>query len=104
PPDATAGPHHLPSPAHTLPSPAATQAFTITVDQAPNITSLSNSTFTVGTNGTFTVTDTGFPAPTLSETGTLPSGVTFDTTTGILSGTPTAGTGGTYNVTFTATN
>ena len=36
-----------------------------------------STTFTVGTAGTFTVTATGFPTPTLSETGALPSGVTF---------------------------
>ena len=33
---------------------------------------------------------TGFPAPTLSESGTLPSGVTFNPATGVLSGTPAA--------------
>ena len=44
----------------------------------PAITSPSSTTFTVGTPGTFTVTTTGFTPPaTLSETGTLPSGVTF---------------------------
>jgi large repetitive protein len=45
--------------------------------------------------------------PTLSETGTLPSGVTFADNgngTGTLSGTPAAGTGGVYHVTFTASN
>jgi len=56
------------------------------------------------TAGSFTVTVTGFPAPTLSETGMLPSGVSFNASTGVLSGTPAAGTGGTYNLTFTATN
>src|SRR5204862_3723531 len=44
---------------------------------------------------------------TLSETGPLPSGVTFtDNTNGTatLAGTPALGTGGTYNITITATN
>jgi sugar lactone lactonase YvrE len=82
----------------------ATQSFTLTIDQAPAITSASSATFTVGTAGTFTVTATGYPAPTLSETGTLPSGITFNAPTGVLSGTPAAGTGGTYNLTFTASN
>ena len=43
----------------------------------PVITSANSTTFTVGTAGSFTVTTTGFPTPTLTETGTLPSGVTF---------------------------
>jgi hypothetical protein len=82
----------------------AVQNFTLTVNEAPAITSANATTFTVGTAGTFTVTATGSPAPTLSEAGTLPSGVTFNAGTGVLSGTPAAGTGGTYPITFTATN
>src|SRR5439155_7661126 len=48
---------------------AATQNFLLTVDQVPVITSVSTATFRVGSAGSFTVTATGFPAPTLSETG-----------------------------------
>jgi hypothetical protein len=81
----------------------ATQSFTLTVDQAPSITSASDTTFTVGSSGSFTTTATGYPAPTFSETGALPSGVTF-TSGGVLSGTPAAGTGGTYSLTITASN
>lgn len=73
-----------------------------TSGQAPVITSANNAAFLVGTAGSFTVTATGFPTPTLSETGTLPSGVTFNASTGVLSGTPT--TGGTYSITFTASD
>ena len=76
----------------------------LVVTQAPAITSANSTTFTVGTAGSFTVTATGTPTPTLSETGALPSGVTFDAATGVLSGTPAAGTGGTYPLTFTAAN
>jgi hypothetical protein len=82
----------------------ATQNFTLTVDEAPAITSAAAATFTVGTAGTFTVTATGHPAPTLAEAGALPAGVTFNAATGVLSGTPAAGTGGTYALTFTASN
>jgi len=82
----------------------AVQNFTLTVNQAPAITSANNATFKVGTAGSFTVTTTGFPAPTLSESGALPSGVTFNAATGVLSGTPAANTGGTYPITFTASN
>jgi len=74
------------------------------VDQAPAITSANTTTFTVGTAGSFTVTATGTPAPTLSESGTLPTGVTFNAGTGVLSGTPAAGTGGSYAITFGANN
>ena len=86
----------------TLPN--ATQSFTLTVDQAPTITSGNSATFTIGSAGTFTVTATGFPAPTFSETGTLPTGVTLNSTTGVLSGTPIIGSSGSYPITITATN
>ena len=82
----------------------AVQSFTLTVNQAPAITSANSTTFTVGTAGTFTVTVTGFPAPSLSEGGTLPSGVTFNSATGVLSGTPAASTGGVYSIFFFASN
>jgi hypothetical protein len=85
-------------------TPNATQSFTLTVNQAPAISSVSSTTFTVGTAGTFTVTATGFPTPTLSESGALPSGVTFNSVTRVLSGTPAAGTAGSYPLTFTAQN
>src|SRR5438132_950770 len=75
-----------------------------TVETVPVITSVNNATFGEGTPGTFTVTATGFPTPTLGESGALPSGVTFNTATDVLSGTPDTGTAGTYNVTFSATN
>ncbi|HEU4889478.1 MAG TPA: Ig-like domain-containing protein, partial [Thermoanaerobaculia bacterium] len=83
---------------------------TLTVEKAPLITSANNTTFTVGTAGSFTVTTNGIPRPSISMTGTLPAGVTFvDGTgankgTGVLSGTPAPGTGGVYNLTFQATN
>ncbi|MGO8900862.1 MAG: IPT/TIG domain-containing protein [Isosphaeraceae bacterium] len=79
----------------------------------PAITSLSSTTFTVGSPGTFTVTTTGFPItspPMLTETGALPTGVTSVTFvdnhdgTATLAGTPPTGTAGTYPLTITATN
>jgi hypothetical protein len=83
--------------------PNATQSFTLTVDQPPAITSPNNFTFTVGTAGSVTMTATGFPAPTFFA-GTLPSGLTLNALTGVLSGTPAAGTGGTYPITLQASN
>ncbi len=85
----------------------AVQTFTLTVNQAPAITSANTTTFTVGSSGSFTVTSTGFPVSALSETGALPSGVSFTDNgngTATLSGTPGAGTGGVYGLGFTATN
>ena len=81
---------------------AATQNFTLTVDEAPAIASANSTSFAVGSPGTFTVTATGFPVPTLSESGILPIGITFNATSGVLGGTPAAGTGGVYNITFSA--
>ena len=74
------------------------------VPAAPLITGQNSTTFTVGAAATFTVTASGFPTPTLGETGTLPSGVAFHATTSLLSGTPSAGTNGGYPLTFTAGN
>jgi hypothetical protein len=80
------------------------------VNQAPAITSANNTTFTVGSSGTFTVTTTGYPtgaSMVIGETGSLPSGVTFTNNnngTATLAGTPGAGTGGTYPITITAGN
>src|ERR1019366_539820 len=70
------------------------------VNEAPAITSASSTTFAEGMAGSFTVTAVGFPAPTITESGALPSGVTFNA--GVLSGTPTAS--GTFPITFTASN
>jgi hypothetical protein len=80
---------------------------TITVQTAPAITSANNTTFMVGTAGSFTITTTGAPTPSLTETGALPSGVTFKDNgngTAMLGGTPASGSGGTYSLTITASN
>ena len=84
------------------------EPFTLTVDEAPAITSASTTTFTVGSAGSLSVTTTGYPTPALTPTaGTLPPGVTFVDNgdgTATLSGTPAAGTGGVYPITVTAAN
>jgi hypothetical protein len=89
----------------TNPAPGggASNSVNFTVNQPPAITSANTTTFTVGTAGNFTVMASGFPAPTFSETGTLPSNVTLSSA-GVLSGTPAANTGGTYKITITASN
>jgi len=87
--------------------PDATQSFTLTVNQAPGITSAAGTTFTAGQAGTFTVTTSGVPNSTLSETGALPSRVTFTDNkngTATITGIPGPVSGGTYPFTITATN
>ena len=88
-------------------SPDATQGFTLTVGQAPAITSASSTTFTVGSPGSFTVTTTGDPPPSISFSGTLPSGVNLVDNgdgTATLSGTPSTGTQGSHLIGITASN
>jgi hypothetical protein len=80
---------------------------TLTVDQPPHVTSLNYATFTKGVAGTFTVTATGFPVPTLtfSPAGSLPAGVTFvdnHNGTATISGKPTVS--GTFTFWIEATN
>jgi FG-GAP-like repeat/Putative Ig domain len=85
----------------------AIQTFTLTVDQAPALTSTNAATFITGTDGSFTITATGFPTDALSESGTLPSGITFTDNgngTATLSGTPAMGTAGAYSLTLKAKN
>ena len=68
---------------------------------------LAHTTFTAGSAGSFTVTTSGSPTPSISETGALPSGVTFTDNgdgTATLAGTPAAGTGGTYPISIDAGN
>src|SRR5262249_6046843 len=75
--------------------------------QAPAILSANNTPFTVGTGGTFTMTATGDPTLVFTESGTLPSGVSFTDNhdgTATLAGTPAVGAGGIYLVTLTASN
>jgi prepilin-type N-terminal cleavage/methylation domain-containing protein len=70
--------------------------------QAPAFTSEDSTTFRHGVFGSFTVTASGSPQPSLKVSGSLPSGVNFDRTTDVLSGTPKRS--GFYRMTFTASN
>ncbi len=77
-------------------APDAAQAFTLTVAApgSPVITSAPETSATAGTAMTpFTVTTTGFPVPSLTRKGPLPSGVTFTSNangTATISGNPKA--------------
>ena len=93
------------TPTDTTDYTTAAASVTLIVDAPPVFTSASAATFTVGASSFFTVTATGIPAPVLSDSfSKLPSGVFFDPTTGVLSGTPAQGTGGTYSINFLALN
>ncbi|HEY4453200.1 MAG TPA: Ig domain-containing protein [Pseudonocardiaceae bacterium] len=84
-----------------------TQSFTLTNAEAPSITSPNAATFVVGSAGSYSVTTTGYPAATVTETGALPSGLSFTAKpdgTATIAGTPASGTNGSYPVTIKATN
>ncbi|MBI3883953.1 MAG: putative Ig domain-containing protein, partial [Sphingobacteriales bacterium] len=73
----------------------------ITISQlAPSVTSASTASGTIGTAFTYSITASN--APTSYGATGLPAGLTVNTSTGIISGTPT--TAGTYTTTVSATN
>ncbi len=82
----------------------ATQCFVLTIDEAPAITSASSTMDPTGYAFSFPVTATGYPAPQITESGSLPEGVTFQSATATLHGIPGQGTSGSYPVTITAKN
>jgi hypothetical protein len=77
---------------------------TLAVPAAPSITTASLPGGTVGTPYSQTVTADGYPTPTLSISGTLPTGLSFNTSTGLISGTPTSTSGSPFTINITATN
>ena len=82
------------------------QAFVLTTAQEPRYTTASDATATAGVPFNFIITATGSPAPTMSETGRLPAGITFTDMgggTGRISGTAAQGSAPVYRVTLTST-
>src|SRR5262249_36690748 len=71
-------------------------------------TSDDHTTFTVGQSNTFTIATSASPAvSSITQTGALPTGVTFTDNhdgTATLTGNPATGTGGLYPLTLTANN
>src|ERR1019366_397764 len=58
-------------------TPNAVQTVSIIVGSAPAVTGGGSTNFVAGAPGNFTVTTSGYPAPSLGETGPLPAGVTW---------------------------
>ena len=82
---------------------AATQTFSLTINEPPSITSLDYASFTIGSyTNSFTVTAAGFPAPSIKLMSDLPAGIKFQN--GGLSGTPLFGSERSYNLKFVASN
>ncbi|HEY6796312.1 MAG TPA: putative Ig domain-containing protein [Kineosporiaceae bacterium] len=83
----------------------ATQTLALTVRELPTFTSAASVSATLGTPLTFTVTTKGYPLPTLSTSGSLPSGVRIKVNgdgSATISGTPTVR--GTFRLTIAARN
>lgn len=95
-----------------------TQAFTLTVDEAPSLSGNASPAFAVGSSGSYTYTAAGYPGPISIDisSGTLPTGLSLGTpvfttdsigrvtTTVALQGHPDVGTGGTYPLQLVAAN
>ncbi len=83
----------------------ARQAFTLTVDRAPALRHVGTVHAPIGAAMDQPIKATGYPVPTLTESGTLPAGLTFTdhgNGTGDIAGTPPAGSSGRYPVTIAA--
>jgi hypothetical protein len=84
-----------------------TQTFTLTINQVPTLNAISTKVASVGTAFTLTATAHGYPTPALTESGTLPNGLSFVDNgdgTATIAGTPAVGSGGAYSITITATS
>lgn len=103
----TSGLYHLTITATNGVSPDASQSFSLYVDAPPVITSAANLTLDVGGSSVVNITTSGYPLPTITESGSLPSGMSFVDNgdgTATISGTPAPGSNGTYAISLTAAN
>jgi hypothetical protein len=85
----------------------AQQTLTLTIPEPPAFTNGGSPLFVAGRAGSFTITASGYPTPTLTETGAFPTGVLFvdnGNGTATIGGTPTASSGGKYALTISASS
>lgn len=83
------------------------QAFTLTITKAPVIRTIPTTTAHVSTALNLDITAVGYTTPAITESGTLPDGLSFTDNgngTAAITGTPAAGSGGSYSITITAAN
>ena len=83
------------------------QTFTLFVFSTPTFSSPTSTSVDIAKSLNFVATAPAYPPSVITETGTLPRGVTFQTEyngTALLAGTPAAGTAGKYYVTLSAKN
>ena len=85
--------------------PVVLRSFKLTVGVAPGITSPADATFDLGSEVSFRMLATGFPAPTFGLSGgKLMDGLKLDSKTGLISGTPKTKIVGEYGFTIFAKN
>ena len=79
---------------------------TLGIPIAPAISSPDQATFIAGQSGSFTISATGAPVPTISEKGKLPKGLHFKKGKGLatIEGTPSSKSHGSYSVMITASS
>ncbi|HXW80656.1 MAG TPA: putative Ig domain-containing protein [Acidimicrobiales bacterium] len=86
---------------------SALQVLAISVQGPAGLSSGKPPAATTGRHYSFTVTTYGYPVPSITESGALPTGLTF-TSKGdgkaVLSGVPKAGSGGLHSITVTVSN
>ncbi|HEX3538948.1 MAG TPA: MBG domain-containing protein [Acidimicrobiales bacterium] len=100
-----AGPHSLTITASN--GPFDTQDFTLNIDTPPSFITADAGQMSKGQSNTIAVRTGGFPHAALSESGPLPTGVTFHDNldgTGTLSGTPADASNDSYSFDLTAAN
>ncbi|HXQ59659.1 MAG TPA: putative Ig domain-containing protein [Acidimicrobiales bacterium] len=89
------------------PGNAAYQQFSLTVDEPPSFTQNLGGDLLPGMSLDWIYSPAAYPAPTITESGALPAGITFADDGGgtfTIAGTVLPGSEGTYPVTLTATN
>ncbi|MFL6107806.1 MAG: putative Ig domain-containing protein, partial [Marmoricola sp.] len=85
----------------------ATKTVNVTVNEAPELVGPTEARFVTGSANTIGFSSDGYPVATVTQTGTLPAGLTFhDNGNGsaTISGTAPASALGTYPITITASN